>query len=46
VRAANTRFRIVEVESGRNVAVENQAGFLSEVRPFLQQVEARREQDA
>jgi pimeloyl-ACP methyl ester carboxylesterase len=46
VRAANTRFRIVEVESGHNVAVENQAGFLAEVRPFLQRVEPQHEQDA
>jgi pimeloyl-ACP methyl ester carboxylesterase len=46
VRTANTRFRIVEVESGHNVAVENQAGFLAQVRPFLQQVEAQHEQDA
>jgi pimeloyl-ACP methyl ester carboxylesterase len=46
VRAANARIHLVEVESGHNVAVENQAGFLSAVRPFLQQVEAQHEQDA
>jgi pimeloyl-ACP methyl ester carboxylesterase len=46
VRAANARIRVVEVDSGHNVAVDNQAGFLSAVRPFLQQVEAQHEQDA
>jgi esterase len=46
VRAANARIRVVEVDSGHNVAVDNQVGFLSEVRPFLQQVEAQHEQGA
>ena len=46
VRDANARIELVEVDSGHNIAVENREGFLSAVRPFLQQVEARHEQDA
>jgi pimeloyl-ACP methyl ester carboxylesterase len=41
VRAANAAFQIVEVDSGHNVALDNPAGFLAAVRPFLQQVEAQ-----
>jgi len=46
VRDANPRIQLVEVDSGHNIAVENREGFLSAVRPFLQQVEARHAQDA
>jgi pimeloyl-ACP methyl ester carboxylesterase len=46
VRAANSRIRLVEVDAGHNIAVENPAGFLSAVRPFLQKAEAHHEQDA
>jgi len=46
VRGANSRIRVVEVDAGHNIAVENREGFLSAVRPFLQEVEARHEHDA
>ncbi|MCG6874455.1 MAG: alpha/beta hydrolase [Betaproteobacteria bacterium] len=46
VRAANALIQVVEVDAGHNIAVENRDGFLSAVRPFLQQVEAHHEQDA
>jgi len=46
LRDANTRIQVVEVDSGHNIAVENREGFLSAVRSFLKQVEARHEQDA
>jgi pimeloyl-ACP methyl ester carboxylesterase len=46
VRAANPRIRVVEVDAGHNVAVDNPLDFLSAVRPFLKQVEAHHEQDA
>lgn len=45
MRAANARIQVVEVDSGHNVAVENRAGFLSAVIPFLKQVEAGHKQD-
>jgi len=46
VRAANARIRLVEVDAGHNVAVDNPQAFLTAVRPFLHLVETRHEQDA
>lgn len=46
VRAASARIRVVEVDAGHNVAVDNPQAFLTAVRPFLHLVETHHEQDA
>lgn len=38
--AANSRVRVVEVDAGHNIAVENLPGFLATLRPFIATVEA------
>ncbi|MGB8433506.1 MAG: alpha/beta hydrolase [Burkholderiales bacterium] len=46
VRATNTRIRVVEVDAGHNVAIDNPQAFLTAVRPFLHLVETYHEHDA
>jgi esterase len=35
MKAANPRLRVVEVEAGHNIAGENPAGFLQQIKPFF-----------
>jgi esterase len=37
MQAANPRLRVVEVEAGHNIAVENPQGFLKALQPFLKE---------
>ena len=43
MQAANPRLRVVEVDAGHNIAVENKDGFLKEMNQFLSQMEKARE---
>ncbi len=39
MKAANSRLRVVEVDAGHNIAVENHAGFLAAINPFIASLE-------
>jgi pimeloyl-ACP methyl ester carboxylesterase len=43
MQAANPRLRVVEVDAGHNIAVENKDGFLKEMNQFLSQAEKAHE---
>ncbi len=40
MKAANSRLRVVEVDAGHNVAVENHSGFLAAITPFIASLES------